>query len=117
MSKEEITFGQLIKEYRIKANLTQRDLGTRLQVSHTQIHQIESSEFYPKKRMLARLCNEFDLDYWTMSDLVVAERMAAERIKLKGAYYLTEALLDRLVTTDVVVNGILRDVNNTFEKD
>ena len=73
-------FGQRIKELRSAKGLTQRDLGTMVDVEFSYISKIENSKLdfgeYPSEALIHRLAESLDADEFEL--LVLAEKIPPE---------------------------------------
>ena len=78
-----MTTGQKIKQYRLKAGLSQKDLGEKLNVSQQMIAQYESDKRAPKLETLEKISDALHigignlLDIDTLSTSISEERCLA----------------------------------------
>ena len=54
-----VSFGQKLKELRLQAGMTQKELGMQIQVSKSVVSYYELQERYPSPEILLRLSNVF----------------------------------------------------------
>ena len=62
-----MTIGDLIKEARKKANLTQKELGQRIGLSYQSIAQWENNLRKPKPETLQKIANALGVSIWSLS--------------------------------------------------
>ena len=81
-----MTTGQRIKAARMKAGLTQKELGTKLGVSESFIAQYETDKRNPKKETLEKIADALDVHFLELySDEEIVEITAYVRVGMKIA--------------------------------
>jgi transcriptional regulator with XRE-family HTH domain len=102
------TFGELIKSYREKKNLTLTEVGLSVGISHSHLSRIESGERNPPKApVLSKLSKVLDVPY---GDLMIAagywDKDTQDTTVLSSIYYDEQVLLNEIclllkkITTD-----------------
>ena len=93
-----IGFCEKLVEARKAAGATQRKVSEQVEMGYTHYQSIERGRSKPRRLLLVKICDVLDLNYFDMRDLIVNEAVGKNRAKLTEAYYLTDALLNRLLS-------------------
>lgn len=78
------TTGELIKQYRIKRNLTQEQLGKKIGVTMQYIGQYERGLRNPKISTLKKIADALDVDVFSIADFDTASAMIENDVNLKA---------------------------------
>ena len=103
-------FMQILAEARKRRGYQQNELAKTVGIGPVQYNGLEKGKYYPVRKTLALLCAHLELNYFETAKLVREEKVKAYKAQVAAEYFLTDALYERLVTSDKVVDGIVRDM-------
>jgi transcriptional regulator with XRE-family HTH domain len=87
-------FGELLKEARIRAGLTQQELAKKVGINHSYISKMENEDFLPSHDKAERLADALGMSEGTKTDFLL-EAKAAGKEDLKG--YILVKVADRQI--------------------
>jgi transcriptional regulator with XRE-family HTH domain len=79
-----MTFGQKLKQLRLKKGLTQQQLAERLgYVTNSYISDVENGHFLPSKEKLEKIARALGVSFRVLEDLLIESKLEALGIKEK----------------------------------